>query len=284
MKTLIIGAKGMLGHELTKVFLPFKPFLWDVEEIDITNNEMVDEKISSLEPELIINSAAYTNVDGCETNEDIALKVNGLALGYLANVALKIGATLVHYSTDYVFDGEKSAGYLEDDTPNPVNAYGRTKLVGEKEILSVANASEQEQKLQYYIIRTAWLYGLHGKNFVETMISLAEKGGQIKVVDDQIGSPTYVADLAKATLDLSKSNNPYGIYHRTGSGEISWYGFAKEIFKVLGKDANLSPCKTQEYPTPAKRPKYSVLKSTKLPEMRNWSSALEDYLKERTQS
>jgi dTDP-4-dehydrorhamnose reductase len=284
MKTLIIGAKGMLGHELTKVFLPFKPFLWDVEEIDITNNEMVDEKISSLEPELIINSAAYTNVDGCETNEDIALKVNGLALGYLANVALKIGATLVHYSTDYVFDGEKSAGYLEDDTPNPVNAYGRTKLVGEKEILSVANASEQEQKLQYYIIRTAWLYGLYGKNFVETMISLAEKGGQIKVVDDQIGSPTYVADLAKATLDLSKSNNPYGIYHRTGSGEISWYGFAKEIFKVLGKDANLSPCKTQEYPTPAKRPKYSVLKSTKLPEMRNWSSALEDYLKERTQS
>ena len=294
MKTLIIGAKGMLGHELAKAFLDWKPYLWDMDEIDITNQAQVNEKISDLGPELIINAAAYTNVDACETNEELATKVNGEAVGYLAEAAVKIGAILVHYSTDYVFDGSKKEGYGEDDEPNPVNAYGRSKLVGERVILNEAKRSEESQGLstgsfagaqddgfKYYIIRTAWLYGKDGKNFVETMLSLAEKGQPIKVIDDQMGSPTYAVDLAKATHELVESNQPSGIYHRTGSGQTSWYGFAKEIFTVFNKQVDLLPCTTAEYPLPAKRPAFSVLNSTKLAPMRTWQEALRAYAQER---
>ncbi|MEK7125651.1 MAG: dTDP-4-dehydrorhamnose reductase [Patescibacteria group bacterium] len=272
MKTLIIGAKGMLGHELAKVFLDFKPFLWDMAEIDITNEAMVNEKIGDLAPELIINAAAYTNVDACETNEAVATKVNGEAVGYLANIAAKLGATLVHYSTDYVFDGSKKAGYGEADAPKPINAYGRSKLAGEQAI-------QNSGLKNYYIIRTAWLYGKDGKNFVETMLSLAEKGQPIKVIDDQVGSPTYVADLAKATRGLVESKKPSGIYHRTNAGQTSWHGFAKEIFSVFHKQVNLSPCASSEYPLPAQRPAWSVLNNTKLPVMRSWQEALRDYNK-----
>lgn len=270
MKTLIIGANGMLGHELAKVFLDFKPFLWDMAEIDITDEAQVNEKIGDLAPELIINAAAYTNVDACETNEAVATKVNGEAVGYLANVAAKLGATLVHYSTDYVFDGSKKEGYKEDDKPNPLNAYGRSKLIGEQAI-------QASSLKNYYIIRTAWLYGKDGKNFVETMLALAEKGQPIKVIDDQIGSPTYAVDLAKATRELVEGKKPTGIYHRTNAGQTSWHGFAKEIFEVFEKKVDLSPCTTAEYPTPAKRPTFSVLNSTKLEPMRSWQEALKDY-------
>ncbi len=280
MKTLILGAKGMLGHELAKAFLDFKPFLWDMEEIDITNETQVNEKISDLAPELIINAAAYTNVDACETNEELATKVNGQAVGYLANVAAKLGATLVHYSTDYVFDGSSKEGYKEDDEPNPINAYGRSKLEGELRV-------QRSELRDWYIIRTAWLYGKDGKNFVETMLGLAEKGEPIKVIDDQVGSPTYAVDLAQATRDLIESKKPSGIYHRTNSGQTSWHGFAKEIFEVFSalggsasggnKQVNLSPCATSEYPLPAQRPAFSVLQSTKLETMRSWQEALRDY-------
>lgn len=274
MKTLIVGARGMLGHELVKVFLDWKPFLWDKDEIDITNQAQVEQKISDLAPELIINAAAYTNVDACETNEALATKVNGEAVGYLAEAAGKIGATLVHYSTDYVFDGGKKEGYGEDDEPNPINAYGRSKLEGELRVTS-------SELRDWYIIRTAWLYGKDGKNFVETMLALAGKGQLIKVIDDQISSPTYAVDLAKATRELIESKKPAGIYHRTNSGQTSWHGFAKEIFSVFGKQVDLSPCATSDYPLPAKRPAYSVLRNTKLPEMRSWQEALRAYKDER---
>ncbi len=297
MKTLIIGARGMLGHELARVFLDWKSFLWDKDEIDITQAAQVKQKISDLAPELIINAAAYTNVDACETNEAVATKVNGEAVGYLAAAAAKVGATLVHYSTDYVFDGSKKEGYGEADEPRPINAYGRSKLEGEQAILSLrAKRSNPEinsgiasvprqggvprnDTLNYYIIRTAWLYGIHGKNFVDVMLALAEKGGPIKVIDDQIGSPTYAVDLARATRALVESKKSAGIYHRTGSGQISWYGFAKEIFTVFGKQVDLSPCATSEYPLPAKRPAFSVLRNTKLAEMRGWKEALRQYAK-----
>ena len=270
MKTLIIGAKGMLGHELALAFIKDKPFLWDIDEIDITDQKQVQEKIADLSPELIINAAAYTNVDACETNEALATHVNGEAVGFLAQTAAEIGATLAHYSTDYVFDGSKKEGYLEDDKPAPINAYGRTKLAGEFKV--------QSSKLKdWYIIRTAWLYGLRGKNFVETMLALAERGGPIKVIDDQIGSPTYAPDLAQATRDLVESKKPSGIYHRTNAGQTSWYGFAKEIFTVFNKQVDLSPCATSQYPIPAKRPAYSVLRSTKLPAIRAWPEALTTY-------
>jgi len=280
MKTLILGAKGMLGQELAKVFAKHKPFLWDLDlpaeasaqagEIDITDKSQVDEKISNLAPELIINAAAFTNVDACEEKEELATKVNGEAVGYLADVADRLGAILVHYSTDYVFDGEKKEGYVEEDAPSPVNAYGRSKLSGEFRVSS-------SELRDFYLIRTAWLYGPQGKNFVETMLSMAQAGEPLKVIDDQVGSPTYAPDLAEATLDIVENKKPFGIYHRTNSGQTSWYGFAKEIFKVFGKKVDLSPCATEEYPLPAKRPKYSVLQSTKLEPMRSWQEALKDY-------
>lgn len=272
MKTLIIGANGMLGHELAKAFLDWKPFLWDMAEIDITNEAMVNEKIGDLAPELIINAAAYTNVDACETNEAVATKVNGTAVGYLANMAVKLGATLAHYSTDYVFDGTKKEGYGEADEPNPINAYGRSKLVGERAI-------QASGLKNYYIIRPQWLYGKDGKNFVETMLALADKGQPIKVINDQVGSPTYAVDLAKATRELVESKKPSGIYHRTNAGQTSWHDFAQEIFTIFDKQVNLSPCASSEYPLPAKRPAYSALQNTKLEPLRSWQEALRDYAK-----
>ena len=296
-KVLIIGAKGMLGAELAKVFAKYNPILWSRADVDISDKSQVHEKISKLVPDVIINSAAYTNVDACEKNEEIATKVNGEAVGYLAEVAHRLNAILVHYSTDYVFDGRKKQGYVENDKPNPINAYGRSKLKGEQAILSsrgsdsdrgsvsnsgIASSASTPSRngiLKYYIIRTSWLYGRYGKNFVETMLSLAKKAQTIKVVNDQFGSPTYAPDLAKATLDIIKSKKPYGIYHRTNDDQTSWYGFAKEIFSVFGIKASLSVCSTEEYLAPAKRPKYSVLKSTKLKPMRTWQDALRDYKK-----
>ncbi|MBI1961322.1 MAG: dTDP-4-dehydrorhamnose reductase [Parcubacteria group bacterium] len=277
MKTLIVGASGMLGVELAKAFADDKPTLWDIDEIDITDPNQVHDKVGTLAPELIINAAAYTNVDACEENEELATRVNGAAVGHLADVASRLGATLVHYSTDYVFDGSKQAGYSEEDMPNPINAYGRSKLAGERAIMKASKPLTRSSPLSYYLIRTAWLYGHGGKNFVETMLSLAEKGEPIKVVDDQIGSPTYAPDLAQATAELVASKAESGIYHRTNSGITSWYGFAKAIFGVYGKDVDVSPCTTSEYPRPAKRPSYSVLQSTKLPPLRAWQEALGDY-------
>lgn len=270
MKILILGAKGMLGQELAHVFADYQPILWTKDDFDITSKFQVYEKIASLKPELIINAAAYTSVDDCETNEDLATKINGQAVGCLAEVANKIGAKLIHYSTDYVFDGKNKEGYGEDDKPNPISAYGRSKLEGELQL-------KNSKLTDWYIIRTAWLYSMHGKNFVKTMLSLADKGQPIKVVVDQIGSPTYAYDLALATRRLLESQEPSGIYHLTNSSQTSWYGFAQEIFKVFDKQVNLSSCTTIEYPVPAKRPAYSVLRNTKIKPMRSWQEALRAY-------
>jgi dTDP-4-dehydrorhamnose reductase len=176
----------------------------------------------------------------------------------------------VHFSTDYVFDGSKKEGYVEGDKPSPINAYGRSKLAGEKAI--------QESELgNWHIIRTAWLYGEHGKNFVDTMLSLSKKRESIKVVDDQFGSPTNAVDLAKAIRELIESKAESGIYHRTNKGVTSWYEYAKEIFNAFHVKADVLACSSDEFPRPAKRPKYSILKSTKLPEMNSWQQALQDY-------
>jgi len=300
MNILILGAGGMLGHDLVDVFsVEHNVTAWKRDDLDITDKDVVADKIKSQSPEVIINATAYTNVDACEEQEALAAQVNGEAVGFLAKAAKSAGAKFVHFSTDYVFGGKKKEGYLEDDKPNPISAYGRSKLAGESVILSIAKRSEKSRQnsgnpfhqdsgqaaafqdggLQYYIIRTSWLYGHHGKNFVETMLALADKGGPIRVVDDQIGSPTYAADVARATLDLVESNQLAGIYHRTNSGSCSWYEFAKEIFSVFGKEVDLSPCTTKDFPRPAMRPQYSVLKTTKLPVLRPWQDALGDYQK-----
>lgn len=269
-KILIIGAKGMLGTELVDEFAEYNPVLWTRDDLDITNFEDINKKISSSDFDVIINATGYTNVDKAEEETDLATLINGESVLHIASACQKIHAIFVHYSTDYVFDGEKKEGYKEDDIPNPQNAYGRSKLAGERAILSIPS-------LKYYIIRTSWLYGKNGTNFVDTMLQLAQEGKKIKVVDDQFGSPTYAKDLARATREILMSHQEYGIYHRTNSGQTSWYEFAKEIFSVFGVRADLSACSSMEYPTKAIRPKYSTLINTKLPNMRSWQEGLREY-------
>ena len=230
--------------------------------------------ISEKSPEMVINAAAYTAVDDCETNYDEAYAVNALGPKNLAIACSKIDVPLVHISTDYVFDGNKRTPLIENDKLGPQSAYGKTKLEGEKFI--------QENTDKFFILRTAWLYGLHGANFVQTMLSLAESHDEITVVDDQIGSPTYSLDLAVSIANLLNSDK-YGIYHLTNEGECSWYEFSKRIFELSNVDVKVVPVSTEEFPRPAPRPRYSVLSNQKwikagFPPMRKYEEALSDYL------
>jgi dTDP-4-dehydrorhamnose reductase len=260
IKTLIFGAGGMLGSELCVVFPEaLKLEHWD---IDIRDREKVIVTIESNEPDVVINTAAYTAVDDSEDDRELANEVNGAAPGYIAEGCFRAGAVLVHYSTDYIFDGSKKE-YVESDSPNPINAYGSSKLMGEMNIIDKMD--------NYRIIRTSWLYGAHGKNFVDTMLMLSGKMDDVKVVNDQFGKPTYALDLARKTKELV--GLPAGIYHITNEGVCSWYEFASAIIK------NAVPCTSQEFPRKAKRPKYSVLVNTKTTPMRHWRDALAEYLK-----
>jgi len=263
----------MLGRALSSVFSDYDLTLWDMADVDITDREILEQKVFTLRPELIINAAAYTDVDGCEENEDSAVQVNGLAIGYLAAIAKKIGSILVHYSTDYVFDGKDKDGYAEDAKPNPVNAYGRSKLRGEEELVKKGD--------KYYLLRTSWLYGDNGKNFIETILTKAVESDNLRVVDDQFGKPTYTLDLAQKTREIIEQGKPFGIYHvtnETKAGGISWYEFAQAAIRLKGLAAQVEPCATEEFPRPAKRPQYSALVNTKLEPMRGWEEALKEYL------
>jgi dTDP-4-dehydrorhamnose reductase len=265
IKVMIIGALGMLGHDLQKVFPGAE--LFDVvgdNLLDITDENMVMETVEAVQPDVVINAAAYTDVDGCEDNAGLSLKVNGEALANIAKACHKMGAKLVHYSTDYIFDGKKQE-YVESDIPNPINAYGVSKLLGEKNI--------QDNMDDYCIIRTSWLFGKNGKNFIETMLALSEKMDTVNVVNDQFGKPTYAADLARKTKELIDLDP--GIYHITNEGVCSWYEFASAAIP------NTVPCSSEEFIRKAKRPKYSILVNTKTNPMRHWKDALTDYLKEK---
>lgn len=270
MKILILGAKGMLGHDLVNIFDDYEVFAWDLKVIDITNKKIVQRKILGLKPDIVINAAAYTNVDGCERDKKLCMEVNGYAVGYLALACKTCGAILVHYSTDYVFNGQKKEGYKENDKINPLNTYGESKALGEKELM--ANTDK------YYLIRTSWLYGKHGKNFVDTMLNLALENDTIKVVNDQFGKPTYSKDLAIKTREIIKEKKDFGIYHITNEGTTSWYEFTKKIFELANVKVKVIPVATKQFPRPAKRPHYSALINTKLPKMRNWEEALKEYL------
>lgn len=271
MKILIIGAKGMLGHDLVAEFEKDHEVIGeDIDKIDITREDEVNKKIVQLKPDIVINAAAFTDVDGCESNKEICMKVNGQGVGYLAKACSKLGIILVHYSTDYVFDGKKKEGYKEGDKPNPINIYAQSKALGEKELAKFTD--------KYYLIRSSWLYGKQGKNFVETMLNLAKEGDKIEVVNDQFGKPTYTRDLAKRTREIAEEKKDFGIYHVTNEGTTSWYEFTKKIFKLAGIDIEVKPVATEHFPRPAKRPKYSALINTKLPKMRSWEDALKDYL------
>lgn len=277
-KVLIIGSKGMLGHDLMAVFGDLNPVGADKKELDIADGAAVEKFILDLKPDIIINAAAYTDVDGCETNQDSAMKVNGYAVGYLAKISQKIGAILVHYSTDYVFDGKKPEGYKEDDEPkNPVNFYGKSKLLGEKLL--------KENCKNYYLIRTSWLFGKNGKNFVDTILRIGKEKKELKVVNDQYGKSTYTVDLAKKTKELLEGKYPFGIYHITNEGTTTWYDFTLKIFEIYKKMhpeeklAKVILCASAEFPRPAKRPAWSILLNTKLPPSRPWQEAIKEYLR-----
>ncbi len=261
----------MLGHALAGAFAEDELVPGDLPDYDLTAYDELNQKISQIKPEVIINAAALTDVDGCEAKQEICHLVNGEAVGNLATICKELGSILIHYSTGYVFDGNNANGYAEDQPTQPVNAYGRSKELGEKLF--------QQSGVKGYLIRTSWLYGPYGKNFVDTMIDLSTKQAEIKVVNDQIGNPTYVSDLAQATKKTLIDKPAFGIYHQTNDGNCSWYEFAQKIKEIKGFGAKMVPVASAEFPRPAKRPQYSILINTKLPALRSWQEALTDYLK-----
>jgi len=270
---LVVGANGMLGHDLMQVLEGDTRGL-DLPDIDITSLDSVRRVLLTLKPKVIINSAAYTDVDGCETNIEQAMAVNGEGVGFLALTAREIGATLVQISTDYVFDGGKGSPYLEDDPVGPLSIYGESKLAGELNATTVPS---------HLIVRTQWLYGLNGKNFVETMLRLATEKSELAVVDDQIGSPTWTYDLALAIKTLLQKGCR-GTYHAANSGFCSWNEFAQAIFEEEGLKMTVSGMTTKELNRPANRPLYSTLDCGKLERdsgfrPQQWREALKSYLK-----
>jgi dTDP-4-dehydrorhamnose reductase len=273
---LLIGKMGQVGQELRRTLAPIgKITSVGHESLDLSKADLIRQMIRDVQPKLIVNAAAYTAVDKAESEPDLAAAINAQAPIVMAEEALRIGASLIHISTDYVFDGCKNTPYLEHDVPNPTNVYGKTKLAGEAGISQVYS---QSSELPYAIFRTAWVYGTQGKgNFAKTMLRLGAERDEVRVVADQVGSPTGASDIAKAIATLSthflsplESDVPSGIYHFTNSGVASWYDFAVAIFeeaKALGislKCDRVVPITTQDYPTPAARPAYSVLSCQKI--------------------
>ncbi|MDD4606742.1 MAG: dTDP-4-dehydrorhamnose reductase [Patescibacteria group bacterium] len=273
-KILILGAQGMLGTDLVKIFQNYNLTAWDKAELDITQANEVKQKITELKPEIIINATGYTNVDGAESNQNLANLINGQAIEYLTQACADNDILFIHISTDYVFNGQNSQGYKEEDLPDPINFYGHSKWLGEQAVLNQKN-------LNYYLIRTSWLYGRHGKNFIDTILRLGKERDELKVINDQFGKPTYTLDLAQKIKEMIQQNLDKGIYHitnQTSERGISWYELAKTALAISNIDVKIQPCLTHEYPLPAPRPHYSMLINTKLEPMRNWQEALKDYL------
>lgn len=251
-KILVTGAEGQLGTDLVKIL---KVTGYDVlgmgkSELDITNEKKVHHIVSSLKPDIIIHCAAYTQVDKAEAEPDYAYLINGIGTRNITLAAERIGAKLVYISTDYVFDGSATLPYHEFSPVSPINVYGSSKLAGEMMV--------RDFHSRFFIVRTSWVFGVKGNNFVKTMIQLSKEKEQLKVVNDQIGSPTYTVDLCNCIMQLVESDK-YGIYHVSNSGSCSWFEFAREIFSQTQNNIKLEPCTTEEFPRPAKRPKYSVL-------------------------
>ena len=308
MRILITGACGMLGRDLVEalskeyevVGLDIKSPKSNVQspksvkfvEADITNKEEIIKAICDVKPDIVIHAAAYTNVDGCEKNPDLAYRVNGTGTQNVVLACKECKAIIAYISTDFVFDGEKKEPYLESDKPNPLSVYGKSKLEGERHISSLLD--------RYFIIRTSWLFGKHGKNFVNTILKLAKEKKELKVVNDQVGSPTYTKDLAYAIKKLLtdyRSFTPlegkaslmgpitnYGIYHISNSGSCSWYEFAQEILRVMGYELRVKGISSEGLNRPARRPRFSVLDNSRYIKiigepLKSWQEALREYLK-----
>ena len=281
MKILVTGANGQLGTELKKILeatMPSVAIYTDVDELDLTNAKAVESFVVNNDISHIVNCAAYTAVDRAEEEKSLCAQINIDAVKDLALAADANGAKVIHISTDYVFDGTNHRPYRESDKVNPISQYGTTKRKGETVLLALSPEA--------IIIRTAWLYSAHGNNFVKTMLRLAEKNDEIKVVCDQIGTPTYARDLAAAIVTVLRSHQWIpGIYHFTDEGAASWYDFAKAIFRLAGKQVKVKPILTEDYPTPASRPAYSILdrsliKATYGVTIPHWEEALADCMAE----
>ena len=265
----------MLGGEFRRTFS--RALGWDRNDLDLVQIENLEGRIANLpqKPDVVINCAAYNNVDGAEQNKDQAFLINATAVGKIASVCNSLGIPLVHFSSNYVFDGEKGE-YAETDAPNPLSVYGQSKLEGEK--LLQANC------YKYYLVRTSVLFGQEAqsefakKSFIEIMTELSNKTSQISAVNDEINSLTYASDLASAVAELISKKYPFGIYHIVNSGQASWYDFAKEIFSITGKQVDLKPVSGLEQKRAALRPKKAVLLNTKFPPLRSWQEALREYL------
>ncbi|MED3865133.1 dTDP-4-dehydrorhamnose reductase [Priestia megaterium] len=275
-KVLITGANGQLGKELVELFSEkdFDVYGFGRDKMDITNQEQVQEIMSTINPDIVIHSAAHTKVDLAESEPEQAFLINGYGTRNVAVAAERVGAKLVYVSTDYVFDGTGNTPYNEFAPTSPLGVYGKSKLAGEQFVRDLHS--------KFFIVRTSWVYGKHGANFVKTMLKLGEERKELSVVSDQIGCPTYTLDLANSILEIVASEK-YGIYHVSNSGSCSWYEFAKAIFEEVGLDIQVNPCTTEEFPRPAARPAYSVFKHMSLQlngfqQPREWKEGLLHFL------
>jgi dTDP-4-dehydrorhamnose reductase len=276
MKVLIVGCLGMLGTDLMEAFSPLHDVIgYDRPEMDISQLEACLAGVKKLQPDVIVNAAAFAQVDDCETHEKEAFSVNGYGAGNLSEAAASTGSLLVHYSTDYVFDGTKKGAYQEGDIPNPKSIYGKSKLLGENLV--------RRNCPNHMILRTSWLFGQNGANFIRTIVGAAGKGRPLRVVNDQKGSPTYSRDLAAQTLKMI-SAGCRSTYHVTNSGSCTWYELASRAVEWAGiKGVSIAPVSTSEFPRPAPRPANSILANTRLeqegiPLMRYWQAAAREYV------
>ena len=282
-RILIIGSHGMLGQDLVRVFerdMNWEVFAYDRDQIDIASVESLRGKIEEVGPDAVINASGYNAVDKCESDEiefELAKKINGYGPGMLAKICADMEIPVIHYVSDYVFDGEKGE-YAETDKPNPISNYGRSKLLGEEEI--------QKNTDKFYLIRTSKLFGKPGKSemakksFFDTMIGLAKDNSVLKIVDEEKSCFTYTPDLALETKKMIEEKVPFGIYHVVNEGACTWYEAALELFRLAKMDVEVIPVSSSEFPRPAKRPRSSVLLNTKLKPLRNYKEALKEYLKE----
>lgn len=290
MNILITGSYGQLGNELSSIlktgfseigkiseeYQNCKVTAVDMDKLDISNLDQVFEIVSTVQPDIIFNCAAMTNVDACETEFETAMSVNAIGARNVAMAAEEFDSKIVHVSTDYVFKGDATSPYCEWDLTSPNTVYGKSKALGEKYVSDFST--------KYFIVRTSWLYGLVGKNFVKTMLNLGSSKDQINVVGDQRGNPTNANDLAHHLLKMALTEN-YGLYHCTGEGECSWADFAEKIMEYASLSCKVNPCTTEEYPSPTPRPAFSSLNNLMLKtseignEMRQWEVALKSYIK-----
>lgn len=272
-KVIVIGSNGTLGQEFLRVYSDASPIGWDREQIDIADPATVERKIAEIDADIVINCAAYNAVDKAEEDGETADAINGYGPGYLAQSCRKLGAVLVHFSSNYVFAGDKEGGYNEDDQPKPCNRYGQSKLLGEKAVLAASDLA--------YVIRTSMLFGKTGngkRSFVDLMAEKGSSSEPIKAVEDEIGAPTYAVDLAQATRALLEERKPFGIYHLVNSGQASWYDWAREIFRLKGLAPEVIPVKGDIFNRPARRPLRAILNNNKFLQLRPWNEALEEFL------